>query len=172
MTNKNNIVSPKSNTIFHHRMKKIFITSVFLLAPMVALAQNQNFSNLTNLINFFTNLIYSAIVPLLVALAVAYFIWGLVTFIRNADNDAEREKGRTRMIWGVIALFVIVAVWGLVGVLANTFGVRVGIPGPPGSSGSGGSGILRGTGQYDPEAYRECLKTNSAQVCAERYFSI
>ncbi|MDP3958368.1 MAG: hypothetical protein Q8Q36_02830, partial [bacterium] len=79
---------------------------------------------------------YNSLVPLFVALATIWFFWGMVTFIKKADEPAEREKGRSRMIWGVIALFVILAVWGLVAVLGNTFGIRVGLPGPPGSSGS------------------------------------
>ena len=132
-------------------MKKIFISSVLFLTPLIASAQN--FRNLTELINFFTDLIYKSVVPLLVALAVVYFIWGLITFIKNADSEPEREKGRSRMIWGVIALFVIVAVWGLVGVLANTFGVRVGIPGPPGTNNNVFSSPSNST------SIEECLRT-------------
>jgi hypothetical protein len=37
------------------------------------------------------------------------------------------------MLWGIIALFVMFSVWGLVGILASTFGVRVCLPGAPGS---------------------------------------
>jgi len=118
-------------------MKKALFALIALAAPYVAFAA---FQNLTELINYFTNLILRSIIPLIFALAIAYFLYGVMSFIRNADNESEREKGRSIMIWGVIALFVIASVWGLVGILARTFDVPVELPGlPGGSSTSAGS---------------------------------
>ena len=35
----------------------------------------------------------------------------------------DKETGKQIMIWGIIALFVMVSVWGLVNVLSNTTGI-------------------------------------------------
>lgn len=38
----------------------------------------------------------------------------------------DQDKVRDQMLWGVITLFVMVAAWGLVNILADTFGVTQG----------------------------------------------
>jgi hypothetical protein len=58
---------------------------------------------------------------LVLALALLFFFWGVAKFILNADNDEKRTEGKKVMIWGIIALFVMVSVWGLINILANTF---------------------------------------------------
>jgi len=67
------------------------------------------------------------IIPLLVTLGIIYFIWGVIKYVTAKDSDAQAE-GRTVMISGIIALFVILSLWGLVRILQNTFGVTGGNP--------------------------------------------
>ena len=62
------------------------------------------------------------------ALAVVIFIWGVVQFIMNSEEEAKRAKGKQFMLWGIIALTVMVCVWGLVGILGNTFGIQNVLP--------------------------------------------
>ncbi len=68
------------------------------------------------------------VVPFLFTLAVVGFIWGIITYYLNPTNEEKRKNGKTFMIWGIIALFVMISMWGLVGVLSNTFGVKTFIP--------------------------------------------
>lgn len=78
-------------------------------------------TNLTSLINFFTCLLMDSIVPLLVALALAGFVYGIIKFFLNPDNEEKKKDGKSFMFWGLITLFVIVTLWGIVGILSNTF---------------------------------------------------
>jgi len=66
------------------------------------------------------------VIPLIFALAVAMFVWGVVQFVINSSEEAKKEKGKQFMVWGIIALTVMVCVWGLVAILGNTFGVNTG----------------------------------------------
>jgi ABC-type thiamin/hydroxymethylpyrimidine transport system permease subunit len=68
------------------------------------------------------NQLLTIVVPILIALAVVYFIWGVITYVLSSDEEAKTQ-GRNRIIYGIIGLAVIVAVWGLVKILTNTFGV-------------------------------------------------
>ncbi|HWA31913.1 MAG TPA: pilin [Candidatus Paceibacterota bacterium] len=68
------------------------------------------------------NDILTALVPFLVALGIVYFVWGVVTYVIAGDEEAKK-KGRDRMIYGIIGLVVIVAVWGIVHWITNTFSV-------------------------------------------------
>ena len=62
----------------------------------------------------------NSVVPVLIALAVVYFVWGVITFVVNDDEEAK-SKGRDRIIYGIIGLAVIIGMWGLVNLLRNTF---------------------------------------------------
>ena len=65
------------------------------------------------------------IIPILIAGALAYFIYGVIKFVISSDAD-DKEAARKVVVQGVIGLFVIVSVWGLVGVVQSTFGVGTG----------------------------------------------
>lgn len=102
-------------------MKKYLITGAALLAPAIALAV----TTLDQVIRRIGDLI-NAITPIVVAIALLFFFWYLANFLLKAGDEAERDKARQGMIWGIIALFVMVSVWGLVNVIATTFSVDVG----------------------------------------------
>jgi cbb3-type cytochrome oxidase subunit 3 len=68
------------------------------------------------------------IIPLLITAAVVVFLYGMVVYIYNADNQEKRAEGNMFILSGLIALFVIVSMWALVGVLSSSFGLGVVIP--------------------------------------------
>lgn len=95
-------------------------------------------SKFQDLLGYITCIIAGSVIPLLFAGAAVMFIWGVVNFfIINADEEAKRAQGRQFMIWGVIALTVMLSVWGLVNILGGTFGITTNaLPTvrPPGAS--------------------------------------
>ncbi|OGJ02474.1 hypothetical protein A3I95_00620 [Candidatus Nomurabacteria bacterium RIFCSPLOWO2_02_FULL_44_12] len=77
---------------------------------------------LQDLLGYVTCLIGSSVIPFIFALAVAMFIWGAVKFlIINGGEEEKRNEGKQLMLWGIIALVVMISVWGLVKVVGNTF---------------------------------------------------
>lgn len=96
----------------------LLFPSVAALIPAVASAAR--FSNFRDLVNYLVTLFNQAI-ALLVGLGVVYLLFGVVKTILHADNEQIRSDGRQMMLYGVIALFVIVSMWGLVNLLTNTF---------------------------------------------------
>lgn len=75
---------------------------------------------LTQFIERITDLLLAA-VPVLVALSFLFFLWGVATFMLNTSDEGKRKEGKTRMIWGMVVLFVIVSLGGLLAVVENTF---------------------------------------------------
>jgi ABC-type branched-subunit amino acid transport system permease subunit len=65
------------------------------------------------------------IIPILIAAALAYFIYGVIKFVIAVDADAKADA-RKIVVGGIIGLFVIVSIWGLVGVIQSSFGVGTG----------------------------------------------
>ncbi len=80
------------------------------------------FSKTTGYVNQIGNII-KILIPISAALALLFFFWGLALFIKNSGGDDAHLEGRRKMIWGVIALFVIVSVWGLVEFVGNELGI-------------------------------------------------
>ncbi len=91
------------------------------LAPANLFAQE--FGYLEDVLDGISGLI-EILVPLLLAVALVLFIWGLLGYLLKGDDDTAREESRWRMIWGIILLFVIVTVWGLVALLIELTGVE------------------------------------------------
>lgn len=92
-------------------MKKALILSTLVVAPMLAFAQE--LGNVANLLRAVGNLVNIAL-PIVVALTLLAFFWGLAKFVFAAGNEEAKTEGKKLMIWGIIALFVMVSVWGLV----------------------------------------------------------
>ncbi len=69
--------------------------------------------------------ILGVLLPVLIALGVIFFVWGVVQFVIAQDEEAK-TRGRDKMIYGIIGLAVIIALWGLVRIVTNTFGLNQG----------------------------------------------
>ncbi len=97
-------------------------------APAVNLCQSISMRTLTGIINWASCTLINSVIPLLFTLASVGFMWGVIKYFINPDNEEARKKGKTYMLWGIIALFVMISMWGLVGVLTRTFGIQTLIP--------------------------------------------
>src|SRR3990167_3133070 len=99
-------------------MKKIGISVLALLLPSIAFAQNlTGFETLVRNIGKIVNLA----IPIIFAIAILGFFWGLVKYIFGSEHDKEAAK--KTMLWGVVAIFVMASVWGLVRFLGSTVGI-------------------------------------------------
>jgi hypothetical protein len=79
-----------------------------------------NFGDLVD--NYFIDLI-NTVIPVIASLALLSFIWGLAKFIGRVGGDEKAvSEGKSFMIWGIIALFVLVTLWGILGFLSDQFG--------------------------------------------------
>lgn len=67
--------------------------------------------------------IINPLIVLMFAVASVYFLWGLATFVMNAEDSAGREEGKRKIIWGLIGLVIMVSVYGILAILSNTFGI-------------------------------------------------
>lgn len=70
--------------------------------------------------------IVSRLVPFIIGLAVLAFFWFLVQFIFNPGDGEERTKKLHGMGYAVLALFLMVSIWGIINLLGNVFGIGQG----------------------------------------------
>lgn len=88
--------------------------------PAITFAQ---LNGLRGLLTQFRSLL-NLIIPVIFGLALVYFLWGTSQFILNAGDAKTREEGKQKMIWGIVALFVMVSIYGIL----SAIGTLVGIP--------------------------------------------
>jgi hypothetical protein len=67
--------------------------------------------------------IINPIIALLFALAFVIFLWGVAQMIRHADSEKDRAAGQQHILWGVIGMFIMVAVKGIIAIISTTFGL-------------------------------------------------
>jgi TRAP-type C4-dicarboxylate transport system permease small subunit len=107
-----------------HTVAKVTPFGMMLL-PVMVLAADPDLGFFASLVAQIQNIV-NILIPLVIAIGLLFFIWGLVQYIAASGDEAAKEEGKRKMIWGVIALFVIVTVWGLVALLNQLTGVDQG----------------------------------------------
>lgn len=65
--------------------------------------------------------ILDPIIGILIVLATVVFLWGIVRYLSAGDDTEKLKEARRFIIWGIVGLFVMISVWGLVQLLNNTF---------------------------------------------------
>lgn len=100
----------------------IFVLSLALIPTLASAA------GVTDLIDNLINLLED-IIPVLIGVAVVVFFWGLVKFIAHADDEKAVTEGKQFMVWGMVGLFVIVALWSIVGFIQEELGLDILSPG-------------------------------------------
>ncbi len=90
--------------------------------------------------------VINLLIPVCLGLSLLYFFWGVGQFIlHDAGNDKTREDGKKKMLWGIIALFVMFSLFGILRFIGDSLGVETGLPtGPSGTSGGGDTNVPDG----------------------------
>ena len=72
-----------------------------------------SFSSVNGLIN--------QLIPIIISIALLFFLVGIVQYVTAGGDEERRTAARGMIIFGIIALFVMVSVWGFVNILTKTF---------------------------------------------------
>ena len=65
----------------------------------------------------------TGITSLIIGLTLLVFVWGIFKLVFSSKDSKEREQAKGFIVWGVIALAIMVSVWGLVNLLTSSFGL-------------------------------------------------
>lgn len=88
--------------------------------PAVAFAASAptDFKSLADLL---VNIITAA-TAIVIGLGVVYYLWGVASSILKSGEGGAKgwENFRTHVLWGVLIIFVMVSIWGILRVLSNT----------------------------------------------------
>ena len=106
----------------------LVLVGILLVVPFASAAtSNIGFEGLNKLILSLSNGVIRSIGYMLFTLAVVAFFWGIIQFIWSARQGAEGKgisNGKTFMMWGLIGLFVMFSVWGIIKFAQGVFGIQ------------------------------------------------
>ena len=103
-------------------MHKIIIsgTALALLTPVLVLAQ---FGEIDSFFGDISSFINNILIPLLFAVALFFFLYGVFNYFIVGKNLEEKKKeGRDYMIWSIVGFVLMVSVFGIVNLIAGGFG--------------------------------------------------
>jgi hypothetical protein len=106
-------------------MKRHYAILVLSLLALPALAVAAEPKNLKDVITLLTDIL-ALIIPFIFSLSIVAFLWGVAQYFFSQGE--KMEEARDMMVYGVIALFVMLSVWGLVRILVKSFGFNTEIP--------------------------------------------
>lgn len=68
-------------------------------------------------------LIINPLIEFLFALAIFYFLFGVVSFLMNQDNEEKKSSGKKHMLWGIVGITIMLGVWAILNIFLATFGL-------------------------------------------------
>ena len=102
-------------------MKKFNIKNSALILSLVAFFSAFSFARaktFKDVVSYVLTDFLKPLGPIILSLAIVYFTWGVIKFIRGDGKD--KEEGKQIMFWGIVGLFVMICVWGLVNIVKDT----------------------------------------------------
>jgi K+-transporting ATPase A subunit len=118
-------------------MKKNIIQFTYALTLALPSISFAAFDSIKNLLREFKSIL-DLLIPIVFALALIFFFWGIAQFIRSAGDTKTLESGKNKMIWGIVGLFVMISIYGIIKYIGNSLGIETPIssstPCPPGTS--------------------------------------
>lgn len=79
-------------------------------------------ASIATLMGKVNEIIINPIIMLLFVLATVYFIYGIVQYLISPDNEELRTSSKSHMLWGIIGMFVMVSVFGIMRIVLTTLG--------------------------------------------------
>ena len=98
--------------------------------PLAPLALGGCVTGICYIGNLIITTINNVLVPVLFAIAFIVFLWGVANaYVISRGDQAKVKQGHQLILWGLVGFFFMLSIWGLVNIIANTFGISGG-PGP------------------------------------------
>ncbi len=88
-----------------------------LFTPKVAYASFDEFLGKVN------SEIINPLIVFLFALAILFFLWGMLEFILNQQSEEAKTTGKSHMVWGIIGIAIMLGVWTILNIILNTLNI-------------------------------------------------
>jgi hypothetical protein len=81
--------------------------------------------NIDQLIVKISTYILNPFIAVLFVVATVWFLIGLIRYFLPQGNEQNRKIGQSHMLWGLVGMFLMISVFGIMRLIVNTFGVNL-----------------------------------------------
>lgn len=81
-------------------------------------------ASIQSLMNSITDVIINPLIIFVFVLALVLFLYGVLKYLLNPDNEEVRKTSRSHMLWGIIGMVIMVSVFGIMNLILNTIGEK------------------------------------------------
>jgi len=82
------------------------------------------YADLNGIIGSVETKIINPLILFLFALAIVYFLYGVLGFFINQENEEKKTEGKRHMLWGIIGITIMLGVWTILGMIIKTFNIQ------------------------------------------------
>ena len=79
-------------------------------------------ATIDSLVNAVNKVVVNPLIIFIFALALVIFIYGVAQYLLNPESEEVRKQSKSHMIWGVVGMFIMVSVFGIMRIIINTIG--------------------------------------------------
>ena len=69
-------------------------------------------------------MIINPLIYFLFALAVLFFLYGVLEFLLGSEDEEKKTTGKSHMLWGIIGIAIMVGVFTILNVVLSTFNIQ------------------------------------------------
>ncbi len=77
-------------------------------------------------VNKIVTVVINPVIYLLFAAGIFLFVYGVVEFLNEMQKGGDTKPGKDHMLWGLVGLFIMVGVFGIINLLNEVFGFGLG----------------------------------------------
>jgi hypothetical protein len=74
-------------------------------------------------LNKVNQFILNPLITLAFAVALITFFWGIFQFINSETADSKRDEGKSKILYGLLGMFIMISAYGLIRLVLGTFGI-------------------------------------------------
>lgn len=79
-------------------------------------------ASVATLMKSINRVVINPLILFMFAVAMVYFLYGLAQYFLNPNSEEIRKSSKSHMLWGIIGLFIMVAVFGIMRLILGTVG--------------------------------------------------
>jgi len=91
-----------------------------MIFPLIPIAE----ASMKTLVQSINDTIINPLILFLFALALVFFLYGVLRYLLNPDNEEVRKGSKQHILWGIIGMFIMVSVFGIMNLILNTIGEK------------------------------------------------
>ncbi|MEI6843602.1 MAG: hypothetical protein WCK48_03830 [bacterium] len=106
---------------------KQFLYTIVVLGLIPVVSYGAMFEGLSGALTSIKTIL-NGMIPVIFGLAFVYFFWGIAQFVlKDAGNDKTRDEGKKKILWSIIALFIMVSITGIINWIGGSLDIKTNV---------------------------------------------